>query len=106
MTPEISPMAIYQLVAVFLLCVGLFGVVYRRTLVGMILGIELMLNGAGLSIMASAQLTPTPNEIGQVGTLLVMGIAAAEATLLLAILLVVSKRFKSLEADHITTMRG
>ncbi len=101
-----SPMTLYHLIAVFLLCIGLFGIMYRRTLVGMILGIELMLNGAGLSIMASAQLTPTPNEIGQIGTLLVMGIAAAEATLLLAILLVVSKRFKSVEAAKLTTMRG
>ncbi len=99
-------MTLYHLVAVFLLCIGLFGIMYRRTLIGMILGIELMLNGAGLSIMASAQLTPTPNEIGQIGTLLVMGIAAAEATLLLAILLVVSKRFKSADAAKLTTMRG
>lgn len=106
MMPELSPMIIYHLVALFLLCTGLFGVIYRRTLVGMILGIELMLNGAGLSIMASAQLTPTPNEIGQVGTLLVMGIAAAEATLLLAIVLVVTRRFKGVEAARLATMRG
>lgn len=101
-----SPMTLYQLIALFLLCMGIFCVLYRRTLIGMILGIELMLNGAGLSIMASAQLTPTPNEIGQIGTLLVMGIAAAEATLLLAILLVISKRFKTVDAAKLTTMRG
>ncbi|MFO7727086.1 MAG: NADH-quinone oxidoreductase subunit NuoK [Desulfonatronovibrio sp.] len=101
-----NPMLLYHLVALFLLCTGLFGIMNRKTLVGMILGIELMLNGAGLSIMASAQLTPTPNEIGQIGTLLVMGIAAAEATLLLAILLVVSRRFKSVSPDKLTTMRG
>ncbi len=101
-----SIMTIYHLVAIFLLCIGLFGIVYRKTLVGIVLGIELMLNGAGLSIMASAQLTPTPNELGQVGALLVMGIAAAEATLLLAILLVVSRRFKNVEAGKLVTMRG
>ncbi len=101
-----SVMSIYHLVAIFLLCLGLFGIVYRRTLVGIVLGIELILNGAGLSIMASAQLTPTPNELGQVGALLVMGLAAAEATLLLAILLLVSKRFKNVEADKLITMRG
>ncbi|MFP4083494.1 MAG: NADH-quinone oxidoreductase subunit NuoK [Desulfonatronovibrio sp.] len=101
-----NPMLVYHLVALFLLCTGLFGIMNRKTLVGMILGIELMLNGAGLSIMASAQLTPTPNEIGQIGTLLVMGIAAAEATLLLAVLLVVSRRFKSVSPDKLTTMRG
>lgn len=99
-------MLLYHMIALFLLCTGLFGIMNRKTLVGMILGIELMLNGAGLSIMASAQLTPTPNEIGQIGTLLVMGIAAAEATLLLAILLVVSRRFKSVSPDKLTTMRG
>jgi len=101
-----SILTIYHLVAIFLLCIGLFGIVYRRTLVGIVLGIELMLNGAGLSIMASAQLTPTPNELGQVGALLVMGIAAAEATLLLAILLVVSRRFKNVDAGKLITMRG
>lgn len=101
-----SIMTIYHLVAIFLLSIGIFGIIYRRTLVGIVLGIELILNGAGLSIMASAQLTPTPNEIGQVGALLVMGIAAAEATLLLAILLVVSRRFKNVEAGKLITMRG
>lgn len=101
-----SLMTIYHLVAIFLLAVGIFGIAYRRTLVGIVLGIELMLNGAGLSIMASAQLTPAPNELGQVGALLVMGVAAAEATLLLAILLVVLKRFKNVEADKLITMRG
>jgi len=101
-----SVMTIYHLVAIFLLCLGIFGIVYRRTLVGIVLGIELILNGAGLSIMASAQLTPAPNALGQAGALLVMGLAAAEATLLLAILLVVSKRFKNVEADKLITMRG
>ncbi len=101
-----SLLSIYQVVAIFLLAIGIFGIVYRRTLIGIVLGIELLLNGAGLSIMAAAQLTPTPNELGQVGALLVMGIAAAEATLLLAILLVVSKRFQNVEADQLTTMKG
>lgn len=100
-----SPLSLYQIVAVFLLAIGIFGIVYRRTLVGIVLSVELTLNGAGLSIMAAAQLTPTPNALGQVGALLVMGIAAAEATLLLAILLVVYKRFQNVDADELTTMR-
>jgi NADH-quinone oxidoreductase subunit K len=101
-----SLLSLYHLVAIFLLAIGLFGIVYRRTLIGIVLSIELLLNGAGLSIMASTQLTPTPNELGQVGALLVMGIAAAEATLLLAIFLVVSKRFQNVEADKLMTMKG
>ncbi|MBS3779647.1 MAG: NADH-quinone oxidoreductase subunit NuoK [Desulfovermiculus sp.] len=101
-----SLMTLYHLVAIFLLGIGIFGIVYRRTLVGIVLGIELILNGAGLSIMASTQLTPAPDELGQVGALLVMGIAAAEATLLLAILLVVFRRFQSVDAEKLITLRG
>ncbi len=101
-----SLMTLYHLVAIFLLAIGIFGIVYRKTLVGIVLGIELILNGAGLSIMASTQLTPAPDELGQVGVLLVMGIAAAEATLLLAILLVVFRRFQSVDAEKLITMRG
>ncbi len=101
-----SVMTVYHLVAIFLLALGIFGIVYRRTLVGIVLSIELILNGAGLSIMASAQLTPTPNELGQVGALLVMGIAAAEATLLLAIFLVVYNRFQDVDAGKLVTMKG
>ncbi|MFO7801348.1 MAG: NADH-quinone oxidoreductase subunit K [Desulfovermiculus sp.] len=101
-----SLMTLYHLVAIFLLAIGIFGIVYRKTLVGIVLGIELILNGAGLSIMASTQLTPAPDELGQVGVLLVMGIAAAEATLLLAILLVVFRRFQSVDAEKLITLRG
>ncbi|WP_457571785.1 NADH-quinone oxidoreductase subunit NuoK [Desulfovulcanus sp.] len=101
-----TPMLIYQLTAVFLLCIGLFGIIWRRTLVGMLLSIELMLNGAGLSIMAATQLTDTANELGQIGTLFVMGIAAAEATLILAIILVVAKRFGTIELRKLTSLRG
>lgn len=96
----------YHLVAVFILCVGLFGIIWRRTIVGILLSVELMLNGAGLSIMASTQMTDTANALGQVGTLLVMGLAAAEATLLLAIILVTAKRFNTIELRNISSLRG
>ena len=53
-----SALTLYQLVALMLLCIGLYGIVFRRSLVGMLICVELMLNGAGLSIVAAAQLTP------------------------------------------------
>ena len=88
-----SALTLYQLVALFLLSIGFFGLVWRRTLIGMVISIELMINGAGLSIVAAAQLTPANAVMGQLGTLFVMGLAAAEATLILAIVLIVVKRF-------------
>jgi len=89
-----------------LLGFGLFGLTSRKTLVGMLISVELMLNGAGLALVASARLTPAVDAVGQIGTLLVMGLAAAEATLVLAIILVVSKRYGSVETIDISKLKG
>jgi len=101
-----SALTLYQLVALFLLSIGFFGLVWRRTLIGMVISIELMINGAGLAIVAAAQLTPANAVMGQLGTLFVMGLAAAEATLILAIVLIVVKRFKTSQAGEISEMKG
>jgi len=101
-----TDLTLFQLVGVFLFCVGFFGLVRRKTLVGMFIALELMINGAGLSIVAAAQLTEGDAVTGQLAALFVMGLAAAEATLMLAIILVVVKRFKTSKADGISQMRG
>ena len=88
-----------------LLCAGLFGLTQRRSLVGMLISVELMLNGAGLSIVAASQLTDYSAMLGQLGALFIMGLAAAEATLVLAIIVVVAKRFGSAQTSDITTLK-
>jgi NADH-quinone oxidoreductase subunit K len=100
-----SALTLYQLVALLLLGIGLYGIVQRRTLVGMLIAVELMLNGAGLSIVAAAQLTEANATLGQLGALLVMGLAAAEATLVLAIIVVVSRRFGTTEVRALSTLK-
>ncbi|MEW5773386.1 MAG: NADH-quinone oxidoreductase subunit K [Thermodesulfobacteriota bacterium] len=101
-----TPLVLYQLAALGLLALGLFGLVWRKSLVGMLISVELMLNGAGLSIVAAGQLTAADAALGQLATLLVMGLAAAEATLVLAIVLVVVKRFGHGESQDIFELRG
>lgn len=100
-----SALTLYQLVALMLLVAGLYGIVQRRSLVGMLISVELMLNGAGLSIVAASQLTEANAVLGQLGTLLVMGLAAAEATLVLAIIVVVSRRFGTTKTSEIATLK-
>jgi len=100
-----SNLVLYQLVALTLLAAGLFGIMKRRSLVGMLIAVELMLNGAGLSIVAAAQLTEANATLGQLGTLFVMGLAAAEATLVLSIIVVVFRRFGSAKTGEITTLK-
>lgn len=101
-----NPLLLYQCVALVLLGIGFFGIVWRRSLVGMLIGVELMLNGAALSIVAAGQLTRSDAALTQLAALLVMGLAAAEATLVLAIALIVARRFGHVEADNLADLRG
>lgn len=101
-----SPLLLYQLVSLALLAIGMFGLMWRRNLVGMLISVELILNGAGLSIVSAAQLSGADPITGQLAALLVMGLAAAEATLVLAIIYVVSKRVGRLDVDDVSELRG
>ncbi len=101
-----SALALYQMVAVLLLAAGFYGLIWRRSLVGMLICVELLLNGAGLSLAAAAQLTPAKAVLGQLGTLLIMGLAAAEATLVLAIVIVVVRNFNSSDSEAVSELRG
>lgn len=100
-----APLTLYHIAAIVLLGMGLLGLTLRRTLIGMLISVELMLNGAGLSIAAAAGLTPANTAMGQSATLLVMGLAAAEATLIVAIVIIVHRRFGSTRTAEIQTLQ-
>jgi NADH-quinone oxidoreductase subunit K len=100
-----SPLSLFMLTALLLLAIGLAGLVTRRTLVGMLISVEMLLNGAGLSVMAASQLTPASDAAGQLAAIFIMGLAAAEATLVLALMVVVYRRFETVETEAITTLR-
>lgn len=99
-------LVMYHLAALVLLGLGIYGLTNRKSLVGMLISVELMLNGAGLALVASSRLTPAIDQLGQIGTLLIMGLAAAEATLVLAIILVVSRRFGTTSSASIAILKG
>jgi NADH-quinone oxidoreductase subunit K len=94
-----------MLAALLLLAIGLAGLVSRRTLVGMLISVELLLNGAGLSVVAAAKLTPASDSIGQLTAIFIMGLAAAEATLVLAMMVVVHRRFGTVSTEALTTIK-
>ncbi|MDR1656487.1 MAG: NADH-quinone oxidoreductase subunit NuoK [Deltaproteobacteria bacterium] len=99
-----TPLTLFWLASLLLLAMGLAGLITRRTLVGMLISVELMLNGAGLAIVAAAKCTGFSEVHGQLAALFVMGLAAAEATLVLAMILVVQKRFGQVTTAEITTI--
>ena len=94
-----------MLAALLLLAIGILGLLTRRTLVGMLISVEMLLNGAGLSVVAAAKLTPASDAIGQLATIFIMGLAAAEATLVLAVMVVVYRRFETVATESLITLR-
>ena len=102
-----STLPLFMLAALLLMAIGLLGLVSRRTLVGMLISVEMLLNGAGLSVVAATQLTPAAETAaaGQLAAIFIMGLAAAEATLILAMMVVVSRRFGSVETSALTCIK-
>ncbi|MCK7471255.1 MAG: NADH-quinone oxidoreductase subunit K [Desulfomicrobium escambiense] len=69
---------------------------YRRTLIGMLISIELIMNGAGLNLRCiQHDLSHQTAPDGMVFTLFIMGIAAAEAAIALAIIILIFRKYRT-----------
>ncbi len=97
---------VYLFAALFLLGCGLVGVMCRRTLIGMLISMELIMNGAGLNLVALNAFSTKGNAYGIAFTLFIMGIAAAEAVIALGVIIAVFRRFGHIEGGEITEMKG
>jgi NADH-quinone oxidoreductase subunit K len=100
----VTPLTLFWLAALILISLGLAGLITRRTFVGMLICVELMLNGSGLAIVAASKCVGAAEVHGQLAALFVMGLAAAEATLVLAMVLVVQRRFGTAAVKCATTI--
>jgi len=92
------------LLAVILFVLGLIGVLVRRNLIFMLMSIEIMLNAAGLAFVAGG--ARWAGADGQVMFILVLTLAAAEVSIALALIMQLYRRFKTLDADTVSEMRG
>ncbi len=87
-----------------LFALGLAGVLLRRNLLFMLLSIEIMLNAAGVAFVVAG--AKWQEADGQVMFFFILAIAAAEVSVGLAILLQMYHRFKTLDTDAVSRMRG
>ena len=96
----------YLIIGVALFAIGLFGFFRHRTLVGMLISGELILAGASLNFMAFGHFRAPEAVTGQVFTLFIMGIAAAEAALVLSIMIAVYRNYRSIDARDLNELEG
>jgi len=94
----------FLILAAFLFCTGIYGVLARRNGVLVLMSVELMLNAVNINLVAFSAFTK--NVSGQVFALFVITIAAAEVGVGLAIVLLIYRNLRSPDLDEIDQLKG
>ena len=95
----------YLILSALLFCIGTFGFLARRNAISMLMSIELMLNAVNLSIVAFGAFNPLLRDQGSIIALMVMAVAAGEATVGLAIVMAIFRNRRTPLVDEYDSMR-
>jgi len=98
------PMHQGLLLAGILFALGLTGLLVRRNVIFMLMSLEIMLNAAGLAFVVAGARWGQAD--GQIMFLFILTMAAAEVSVGLALVLRIYHRFKTLDSDAVSEMRG
>ncbi|MBQ0715450.1 NADH-quinone oxidoreductase subunit NuoK [Paraperlucidibaca wandonensis] len=90
--------------AAVLFCLGVVGLLVRRNILFMLMSLEVMMNAAALAFVVAGARWVQPD--GQIMFIMIISLAAAEAAIALAIVLQLNRRFKTLDIDSASEMRG
>jgi NADH-quinone oxidoreductase subunit K len=96
-------LAAYMFVSVLLFAIGATGAMIRRNFLIVLMSLELMINGAGMSLIVMSYYIG--NVSGQVMFLFVAAVAASETAVGLAIVAMMYKNKKSVDINDFTTLR-
>ena len=98
------PMSQGLILAAALFVIGLAGVMVRRNIIMALLSIEVMLNASGLAFVVAGYRWGQPD--GQIMFIFILTMAAVEVSIGLALVLELYRRFRTLDTDRASTMRG
>jgi len=97
---------VYLVIGALLFAIGFFGFFRHQTLVGMLISGELILAGAALNFLAFGRFQPANAVTGQTFALFIIGIAAAEAAIVLSIMIAVYRHYRSIETRDLKDLEG
>lgn len=95
----------YLLVSTLLFGIGAFGFMARRNAILMLICIELMLNAVNLAFVAFNAFRPSDANTGAVFSLMIMAVAAAEATVGLALVIAIIRTRQTPEVDQYADLK-
>ncbi|NOY53716.1 MAG: NADH-quinone oxidoreductase subunit NuoK [Deltaproteobacteria bacterium] len=95
----------YLFVGMMLFVFGMFGIITRKNAISVLLGFELVMNAAGLNFAAFSHFTDKTIH-GQVFTLFIIALAAAESVVILALIIAVYQKMDTIQIDEIDSLKG
>ena len=96
----------YLVIGALLFGFGIYGLVARKTVIGMLIASELVLAGSSVNFMAFNRFLAPDQAVGQIFTLFIMAIAAAEAAIAVSIVVAVYRNFKSIDTENLVDLQG
>jgi NADH:ubiquinone oxidoreductase subunit K len=98
-------LAHYLVLSAALFTIGIAGVIARRNAIAIFMSLELVFNAVNINLVAVSRFLPQPEIFGQVFTLFVIAVTAAESVLGLAIILAIYKIRVSVNADEYVSLK-
>lgn len=95
----------YLALASILFSIGVFGVLTRRNAVGILMSLELMFNAVNINLVAFNKFISPAELTGQIFAIFIIVIAAAEAVVGLAIVLLLYRNWKGIDIGNINIMK-
>jgi len=99
------PLSWYLGLAAALFCIGLFGCLTRRNAIGILMGVELMLNAVNVNLVAFWRYIAPQNLSGQVFAIFVITLAAAEAAVGLALIISIYRSYNSVDMNEVNLLK-
>ena len=95
----------FLVIAAALFSLGVYGLIVRRNAVMVLLAVELMLNAVNINLIAFEAVIRSSQAIGQVFSIFVITVAAAEVGIGLAIILMIFRNRRSANVDDFSLMK-
>ena len=96
----------YLVIAAILFSLGIYGIITRKNAVAILMGIELILNSANINFIAFNRFSGMAQLDGQIFSIFVIVLAAAEAAVALAIVINLFKNIGTVDVDSADILKG
>jgi NADH:ubiquinone oxidoreductase subunit K len=99
------PITHFLVVSTLMFFIGIYGFLTRRNLITLLMSIELILNSVNINFVIFNRFLYPDKLQGQFFALFIVAIAAAEASVAIALIINIYRRFTSIEVDNVDEMK-